>query len=108
MKVRYRHKNSELHNENGRGKFYVNGRLRFMGDPYAAMKMFIAHSENDPNVLKQFEKQLEMREQVRWKKDDEKLREEQRQKAMENPFEEPPKKKPVSKRISRSKVKWQY
>ena len=72
------------------------------------MKMFIAHSENDPNVLKQFEKQLEMREQVRWKKDDEKLREEQRQKAMENPFEEPPKKKPVSKRISRSKVKWQF
>jgi len=98
--VIYRHKNSELHTDAGRGKFYVNGGLRFMGDPYTAMKMFIAYSENDPKVLKQFEKQLEMREQVRWKKDDEKLKEEQRQK----PVEEPPKKKPVSKRISRSRL----
>ena len=100
-----RHKNSELHtDDNGRSKFYINGGLRFMGDPYSAMKMFIAHSNNDPKVLKQFEKQLEMREQVRWKKDDERLKEEQRQKAMERPVEQPPKKKPVSKRISRSRL----
>ena len=104
--MRYQHKDSELHTDNGRSKFYVNGRLKFMGDPYTAMKMFIAHSENDPNVLKQFEKQLQMREQVRWKKDDEKLKEEQRQRAMERPVEEPPKKKPVTKK--RYRTKWQF
>ena len=104
--MRYRHKNSELHSNNGRSTFYVDGFLKFMGDPYTAMKMFIAHSENDPNVLKQFEKQLQMREQVRWKKDDEKMKEEQRQKAMEQPVEEPPKKKPVTKK--RYRTRWQF
>ena len=40
--------------------------LEFRGDGYVAMKMFI-HACNDPSVTSKFKKQLEMREQLKWK-----------------------------------------
>ncbi len=111
MTVRYRHKNSELHIDTGaKGKFYVNGGLRFMGDSYTAMKMFIAHSNNDPNVMKEFKTQLEMREQVKWKRDDERMKEEERQKqeslkreTQRKQEQKKQKREPISKAISRSR-----
>ena len=49
-----------------KGKLYINGQLRFMGDGYVAIKMFIQHSNNHPEVLKMFEKQLEQREKPKF------------------------------------------
>ena len=84
-----------------------------MGDSYTAMKMFIAHSNNDPNVMKECKAQLEMREHVKWKRDDERIKEEQRQKqeALKRETEretkktktKKQKKEPISKVISRSR-----
>ena len=85
-----------------KGRFYVNGGLRFMGDSYTAMKMFIAHSGNDPDVMKEFRPQLEMREQVKWKKEDEKKKEEERNKQAESKSKPKPTKKPVTDKYGRS------
>ena len=92
----YRHKNSELHtDDNGRSKFYINGGLRFMGDPYSAMKMFIDASNNHPEVLKMFQKQLEQREKPKFTRSE--------KKAQEEP-PEPPKPKPKVKSERRSRI----
>ena len=62
----YKHEDSILDCNGRRAKFYVNGRLRFMGDHYIAIKFFIQHSKEHPDVLKMFEKQLEQREKPRF------------------------------------------
>ena len=66
MRVIYKHENSILDTNDRRAKFYVNGRLRFMGDHYIAIKFFIQHSKEHPDVLKMFEKQLEQREKPKF------------------------------------------
>ena len=49
-----------------RGKLYVNGHLRFMGDPYVAIQMMLRFSENHPDVRHMFRHQLEMREKPKF------------------------------------------
>ena len=83
-----------------KGKLYVNGRLRFMGDHYIAIKFFIHHSENHPDVLKMFEKQLEQREKPKFTQSErERKQEEHRNRALEK--EEEPKKPVLTRRSSR-------
>ena len=90
MRVIYKHENSILDTNDRRAKFYVNGRLRFMGDSYVAMKWFIQHSENHPDVLKMFEKQLEQREKPKFNQSErEKKAEEYRNRPMEEPEPKP-------------------
>lgn len=63
----YTHNNYALETrDKGKASFYEGGWLRFRGDGYVAMKMFI-HACNDPSVTRKFKKQLEMREQLKWK-----------------------------------------
>ena len=71
----YTHKNSMLSIAGGRGYFYDNDNLVFVGDAYKAILMFIKSSKNNENVLNQFKKQLETREvcKLRNKKKDESL-----------------------------------
>ena len=100
MRVIYRHENSILDTNDRRAKFYVNGQLRFMGDSYVAMKWFIQHSDNHPNVLKMFEKQLEQREKPKFTQSErERKQEDHRNKALEK--EEEPKKPVLTRRSSR-------
>ena len=49
-----------------KGKLYVNGWLRFMGDHYVAITMLLRFSENHPDVRAKFKTQLEMREKPRF------------------------------------------
>ena len=43
-----------------------------MGDGYVAIKMFIQHSNNHPEVLKMFQKQLEQREKPKFTRSEKK------------------------------------
>lgn len=82
----YKHENSILDCNGRRAKFYVNGRLRFMGDHYIAIKFFIKHSEDHPDVLEMFKNQLEQREKPRFVQSErEKRAEEYRNRPMEEP-----------------------
>ena len=62
--MKYRHNNLELVMEDGRGWFYIGKQLMFRGSSYIALKMFITHSDNDPDIMDKFRKQLEQREKV--------------------------------------------
>ena len=62
----YQHKNFVLDMNGSKGKLYVSGRLRFMGDPYVAITMLLRFSENHPDVREKFKAQLEMREKPRF------------------------------------------
>ena len=90
MRVIYKHENSILDCNGRRAKFYVNGRLRFMGDHYIAIKFFIQHSEDHPDVLEMFKNQLEQREKPRFAQNErEKRQEEYRNRPMEEPTPKP-------------------
>ena len=90
MRVIYKHEDSILDCNDRRGKFYVNGQLRFMGDHYIAIKFFIHHSENHPDVLEMFKNQLEQREKPRFiQSEREKRAEEYRNRPMEEPEPKP-------------------
>lgn len=84
----YKHKNIVLEKDTSKGKLYINGKLRFMGDGYVAIKMFIDASNNHPEVLKMFQKQLEQREKPKFTRSEKKIQEEP---------PEPPKPKPKVK-----------
>jgi len=62
----YRHKNFVLDMNESKGKLYVDGWLRFMGDHYVAITMLLRFSENHPDVREKFKTQLEMREKPRF------------------------------------------
>jgi len=87
--VIYRHKHIVLDMNGSKGKLYVNGKLRFMGDGYVAIKTFLNASDNHPDVLKMFQKQLEQREKPKFTQSDKIKREE--------PVPEEPKPKPKVK-----------
>ena len=71
-----------------------------MGDGYVAMKWFIQHSDNHPDVLKMFEKQLEQREKPKFTQSErERKQEAHRNSALEK--EEEPKKPVLTRRSSR-------
>ena len=90
MRVIYKHENSILDCNGRRAKFYVKGQLRFMGDHYVAIKLFIRHSEDHPDVLEMFKNQLEQREKPRFiQSEREKRQEEYRNRPMEEPEPKP-------------------
>jgi hypothetical protein len=69
----YDFKNLKLEVNNNTGTLYKDNKLVFRGDSYISIKMFITESDNDPNVKDRFKSQLSMRENCKWKKQDEKL-----------------------------------
>ena len=91
----YKHKNIVLEKDTSKGKLYINGKLRFMGDGYVAIKMIIYASNNHPEVLKMFQKQLEKRDKPKYTRCE--------KKAQEEPLE-PPKPKPKVKSERRSRI----
>ena len=68
MGVVYIHKDSKLDLSNSaRAILYDKGKLKFKGDGYIAIKMFIALSGHDKSVIKKFKPQLDQREHPKWK-----------------------------------------
>ena len=68
---RYDYKNHALELKGSKGTVYTDDKLLFRGDGYIAIKMFIDKSERDPNVVKIFKSQLDMREDCKYKLQDE-------------------------------------
>ena len=102
---RYEKGNNKLELWGSKASLYKDGVLTFRGDGYIAIKMFIANTNNDPEVMKIFKSQLDMREEVKWKKQDEELRMKEKQKTdeMKEALKPTPKKeiKPKRKQIDR-------
>ena len=71
---RYDYKNHALELKGSRGTVYTDDRLLFRGDGYIAIKMFIDKSNHAPNVVKIFKSQLDMREDCKYKLQDEVMR----------------------------------
>ena len=76
--MRYDFKNLKLEINNNSGTLYKNNKLMFKGDSYISIKIFLAESNNDESIKKKFKAQLEMRENCRWKKQDEQLKSDQK------------------------------
>ena len=79
---RYDYKNHALELKGSRGTVYSDNRLLFRGDGYIAIKMFIDKSNNDPNVVKIFKSQLDMREDCKYKLQDEIMKRKKEEKKM--------------------------
>ena len=69
----YDFKNLKLEINNNRGTLYKNDRLVFRGDSYISIKLFLSESNDDESVKNKFKAQLSMRENCRWKKQDDML-----------------------------------
>ena len=79
---RYDYKNHALELKGSKGTVYSDNKLLFRGDGYIAIKMFIEKSNNDPNVIKIFKSQLDMREDCKYKLQDEILKRKKEEKKM--------------------------
>ena len=79
---RYDYKNHALELKGSRGTVYTDDKLLFRGDGYIAIKMFIDKSNHDPNVVKIFKSQLDMREDCKYKLQDEILKRKKEEKKM--------------------------
>ena len=79
---RYDYKNHALELKGSRGTVYTDNRLLFRGDGYIAIKMFIDKSNHDPNVVKIFKSQLDMREDCKYKLQDEIMKRKKEEKKM--------------------------
>jgi len=66
--VIYRYKKYSLDLQESKATFYENNVLKFKGDGYVAIKMFVSACDN-PNVTDKFKSQLETREKLQWKPD---------------------------------------
>ena len=64
--LKYAHKQYKLEINRDRGKFYNNNKLIFQGFAFKALMMFIDNC-NDTNVKENFQSQLTMREECKFK-----------------------------------------
>tara|TARA_B100002019_G_C20904258_1_gene419612 strand:+ start:207 stop:536 length:330 start_codon:yes stop_codon:yes gene_type:complete len=105
---RYDYKNHTLELKGSRGTVYTDDKLLFRGDGYIAIKMFIDKSNSDPNVVKIFKSQLDMREDCKYKLQDEIMKRKKEEKKMFDDFQPTPKdskkETPTKKRKSVDKL----
>ena len=95
---RYDYKNHALELKGSRGTVYTDDKLLFRGDGYIAIKMFIDKSNHDPSVVKIFKSQLDMREDCKYKLQDEILKRKKEEKQMVDNIKQTPKKEISTKR----------
>ncbi len=104
---RYDYKNHTLELKGSKGTVYTDNKLLFRGDGYIAIKMFIDNSNSDPNVVKLFKSQLEMREDCKYKLQDEIMKRKREEKKMVDDMKPIPKKeapKPTKRKKSVDKL----
>ena len=87
---KYKHENNELILYDSYGVVYKDGKLLFRGDGYISLKMFIENTGNAPSIIARFKKQLDTREECRWKKQDEQKMLDNKLKSLPKPIEEEP------------------
>ena len=87
---KYKHENNELILYDSYGVVYKNGNLLFRGDGYIALKMFIENTNNAPHIVARFKKQLDTREECRWKKEDEQRMLDKKMESLPKQIEEEP------------------
>lgn len=58
----YTHNNHKLVLDKGKGKVYTNDKIVFIGFSYTAIITFIKQTDNHPDVVEKFYKQLNMRQ----------------------------------------------
>ena len=95
---RYDYKNHALELKGSKGTVYTDDKLLFRGDGYIAIKMFIDKSNHDPSVVKIFKSQLDMREDCKYKLQDEILKRKKEEKQMVDNIKQTPKKEISTKR----------
>ena len=95
---RYDYKNHALELKGSRGTVYTDNRLLFRGDGYIAIKMFIDKSERDPNVVKIFKSQLDMREDCKYKLQDEVMKRKKEEESRRQDFQSTTKKETPTKK----------
>ena len=95
---RYDYKNHALELNGSKGTEYTDDKLLFRGDGYIAIKMFIDKSNHDPSVVKIFKSQLDMREDCKYKLQDEILKRKKEEKQMVDNIKQTPKKEISTKR----------
>ena len=95
---RYDYKNHALELKGSKGTVYTDDKLLFRGDGYIAFKMFIDKSNHDPSVVKIFKSQLDMREDCKYKLQDEILKRKKEEKQMVDNIKQTPKKEISTKR----------
>ncbi|MBR20458.1 MAG: hypothetical protein CMA64_10000 [Euryarchaeota archaeon] len=66
----YEHENYRLVLDDGKSRFYKDGQLMFQGDGYVGIKFMVQCCDSE-EVTGWFKNQLETREKLRWKKEDE-------------------------------------
>ena len=88
--TKYIHGNNTLDLFRSLGSVYKDGKLLFKGDGYVALKIFIYNTGNDEKVLKKFKSQLDMREECKYKKQDEKNKEDLKISKLQKEKEEKP------------------
>tara|TARA_A200000159_G_scaffold89832_1_gene83346 strand:+ start:311 stop:640 length:330 start_codon:yes stop_codon:yes gene_type:complete len=81
--MRFDCKNCIIVIDDGKGKVYQNGRLMFKGDSYIAIKFMLQFTDNAEEVREFFHPQLSMREQVKWKKNDDEVQRKERERIRE-------------------------
>ena len=81
--MRYDYNNCTIIMDDGKGKVYQNGRLMFKGDSYIAIKFMLQFTDNAEEVKEHFKAQLNMREQVKWKKNDDEVQRKERERIRE-------------------------
>ena len=91
-------KNHALELKGSKGTVYTDDKLLFRGDGYIAIKMFIDKSNHDPSVVKIFKSQLDMREDCKYKLQDEILKRKKEEKQMVDNIKQTPKKEISTKR----------
>jgi len=95
---RYDYKNHALELKGSRGTVYTDDRLLFRGDGYIAIKMFIDKSNHDPNVVKIFKSQLDMREDCKYKLQDEVMKRKKEEESRRQDFQSTTKKETPTKK----------
>ena len=95
---KYTYENNELILYDSYGVLYKDGKLLFRGDGYISLKMFIENTGNAPSVIAKFKKQLDTREECRWKKQDEQKILDKKMKNLSKPIEEEETPKQVKRR----------
>ncbi len=95
---RYDYKNHALELKGSKGTVYTDDKLLFRGDGYIAIKMFIDKSNHDPSVVKISKSQLDMREDCKYKLQDEIMKRKKEEKQMVDNIKQTPKKEISTKR----------
>jgi len=63
----YTHGNFTFENRNNKSVLYKDGRILFLGNPWCGILEFLHATNNAPEVREMFKAQLEQREQLRYK-----------------------------------------